>query len=164
VWTVGPPQVRRPNPGLSVWELACHASPTTAFAAQRDRTAPLSGPPSPRFTPPSPSLLSPRSGRSLPRAALGSTPPELSTLGVHERCMLMASTVDLLLTIWRQGGRCRSLAQVSGSYWVARGSVSAGAVAAPWCCTFSRGSSKGLLVCGIVFIFETRGQPCDQAP
>jgi hypothetical protein len=44
-------------------------------------------------------------------------------------------TVDLLLTIWRHRGRCRPLAQVSGSYRVVRRLVSAGAVAALWCCT-----------------------------
>jgi hypothetical protein len=44
-------------------------------------------------------------------------------------------TVDLLLTIWRHRARCRSLAQVSGSYGLVRRPVSAGAVAAPWCCT-----------------------------
>jgi len=41
---------------------------------------------------------------------------------------------DPRLTIWRHRGRCRSLAQVNGSYRVVRRLVSAGAVAALWCC------------------------------
>jgi len=116
---------------------------------ERDRTTALSGPRSPRFTPPSPSLLPPRSGRRLPKVAPGPTPPELSTLCVHETCMLVASTVDLLHAIWRHGGRCRSLRQVSSSYWVGWRLVSSGTVAALWCCTFSGGSSQGLLICKI---------------
>ena len=56
-------------------------------------------------------------------------------------------TVDLLLTIWRHRGRCRSLAQVSGSYRVVRRLISAGAVAALCCCTFSGSSSQRSLVC-----------------
>ena len=109
---------------------------------ERDRTTALSGPRSPRFTPPSPSLLPPRSGRRLPKVAPGPTPPELSTLGVHETCTFSTPSGGM-------GGRCRSLRQVSSSYWVGWRLVSSGTVAALWCCTFSGGSSQGLLICKI---------------
>jgi hypothetical protein len=49
---------------------------------------------------------------------------ECGTLGTQPR------RADLLLTIWRHEGRCRSVTQVRGSYGIVRELVSAGAVAA----------------------------------
>jgi hypothetical protein len=46
------------------------------------------------------------------------------------------TSANPLFTIWRHGGRRRSLAQVGGSYRIVRRLISAGAVAALWCCTF----------------------------
>jgi hypothetical protein len=51
--------------------------------------------------------------------------------------------------IWRYRGRCRSLAQVSGSYRIGRRLIPVGAVAALCCCSFSGSSSQRSLACKI---------------
>ena len=73
-------------------------------------------------------------GARLPRLVPG-RPFDTFENGSWPGAPLRNRTVGLLLTIWRHKGRCRSLAQVSGSYRIVRTMVSVGAVAAHLCCT-----------------------------
>jgi hypothetical protein len=99
-----------------------------------------------------------RSRRDVPGICPTTTRPRPGARGLSQRTW----SADPLDAIWRHTGRCRSLAQVSNSSRVVRRLISAHAVAALWCCTFSGGSNQRPLICRCDCAVETKRPPCDQ--